>query len=51
MCWMDGAGCDSFDIINIFIKLCAQFLCIFFSFCINFVDIGIAQFVEVGFIF
>ena len=47
---MYGAGCDSFDIINIFVKLCAQFLLIFSNLCINSVDIGSAKFVEEGFI-
>ena len=47
---MDGAGCGSFDIINLFVKLCVQFFFILFNFCIDFVDIGISQFVEAGFI-
>ena len=47
---MDGARCDSFEIINIFVKLCDQFLFILFNCCINFFDVGSAQFVEAGFI-
>ena len=47
---MDVDRGGSFDIINIFVKLCAHFLFILLNCCINFVDVGSDQFVEADFI-
>ena len=47
---MDGAGRVRFEIIQFFVKFCAQFLFVLFNFCINFVDIDSDQFVKAGLI-
>ena len=47
---MDGAGRVRFEIIQFFVKFCAQFLFIFLNLCINIVTVGSVQFVEADFI-
>ena len=49
-CCIDGDICDRFEIINIFVKFCVQYLFMFFHCCIGFVDVGRAHFVKANFI-
>ena len=49
-CCIDVARCHSFDIINLFVKKCVQYLLMFFHFCIKCLDVGNTQFVKAGFI-